>query len=348
MAEKTKAAVIGCGSWGTALAHHLAVAGCDVVLSGNEPDVLKAVAEKHENAKYFPGEILHPELKTSDDQLVAARGAQLVVFAVPSFAMRSCASVIKRVLEKKACVVSVAKGLESASLKTMSQVLLEELPQGQPVAVLSGPSFALEVLRGLPTAVTVAAHTHDTARKAGKFFHYAYFRVYTSTDVVGVELGGAIKNVIAVAAGVVDGLGMGNNARAALITRGIVEMQRIILACGGDARTVAGLSGLGDLLLTATGDLSRNRRVGLGLGRGEKLSDIVSRLGQVAEAVETTGKALELARRHNIQAPIIEQIDAIIAGRATPGEAVKNLLSREQRAENEDFVLDLLGKCWAE
>jgi glycerol-3-phosphate dehydrogenase (NAD(P)+) len=348
MRETIRATVIGCGSWGTGLAHHLSIVGHDVVLTGNEPEVLRAVAETHENPKYFPGCKLSERIKTTENLAQALEGAKLTVFAVPSFAMRSLASAARGVLSDSAIVVSVAKGLEAKTLKTMSRVLEDELKKPSRIAVLSGPSFSLEVIKGLPTAVTVAAHAHDVAKKAGSFFHYGYFRVYTSTDVVGVELGGAIKNVIAVAAGVVDGLGMGNNARAALITRGIVEMQRLIVACGGNARTVGGLSGLGDLLLTATGDLSRNRRVGLRLGQGEKLEDIVNSLGQVAEAVGTTKEALELARQHGIQVPIIEQVDAILSGKSAVKDAVKALLAREQRDENADFVLDVLGKCWAE
>ncbi len=341
MGQKAKATVIGCGSWGTALAHHLSVAGHQVVITGNEPEVLQAIREKKQNPKYFPGEALSPKIQVEDNLKQAISAAQLVVFAVPSFAMRSSAAQAKVFLASSAVAVSVAKGLEGGTLKIMSQVLREELGEEHPVAALSGPSFALEVLRGLPTAVTLAACSHEIAKKAGSFFHYSYFRIYTSTDLIGVELGGAIKNVIALAAGVVDGLAMGNNARAALITRGVAEMQRLIVALGGDARTVAGLSGLGDLLLTATSDLSRNRRVGLGLGQGEELSHIVSRIGQVAEAVQTASKALELAKQYQIRVPIIEQVDALLAGRVSAKDAVKALLSREPRAENEDFVLEV-------
>ena len=333
----SKVAVIGCGSWGTALAQHLSRSGYEVALTGNEPDVLAAIAEKQENTKYFPGHVLSAPVAVTTLQKTALNGAELVVLAVPSFAMRGVISEAKASLAAGTIVVSVAKGLEGGTLKTMSGVLSEELGEGWPVAVLSGPSFALEVLRGLPTAVTIASRSEETAKKAAVYFHHQYFRVYTSTDLVGVELGGAVKNIIALAAGVVDGLGMGNNARAALITRGVAEMQRLITALGGKPQTVAGLSGLGDLLLTATSDLSRNRRVGIRLGKGEKLPEIVASLGQVAEAVETASKALDLARQHGISVPIVEQVDAVLAGRVTAGDAVKSLLAREQRAEDRDL-----------
>lgn len=333
------AAVIGCGSWGTALANHLCLAGHEVVITGNEPEVLLAIAQEHKNPKYFPSDTLCSKLKVALKLEEAISGADLVVFAVPSFAMRAVAHEAAPLLSPSAIAVSVAKGLEGDSFKIMTDVLREELGKSRIIAALSGPSFAQEVLRGLPTCVTVAASSHEEAIKAGRYFHHDNFRIYTSTDLVGVELGGAIKNIMALAAGVADGMEMGNNARAAIITRGIAEMQRLIVAVGGDARTVAGLSGLGDLLLTATGDLSRNRRVGVKLGKGEKLKDIVASLGQVAEAVETTAKALKLAARHQVETPIIELVNALLQEKISAHEAVKILLSREPRAENENITL---------
>jgi glycerol-3-phosphate dehydrogenase (NAD(P)+) len=258
----------------------------------------------------------------------------MLVISVPSKVAREVARQVAPVLDKSTIVVSTAKGIEAGSHKRMSQVLAEELGNHpQRIAALSGPSFAYEVLKGLPTAVTIASSSDETLKQCVEAFHFANFRVYTSKDLVGVEMGGVIKNVIALAAGLVDGAGMGDNARAALLTRGIVEVSNICVALGADKHTVYGLSGLGDLILTATGDLSRNRRVGLRLGRGDKLEEIIAELGQVAEAVRSAGIVVELARELKVDVPIIERVDQVVSGKLTVREAIAELLAREQKAE---------------
>lgn len=328
-----RVAVLGAGSWGTALANHLRRAGHEVILWGKEPDVLQSIQQDKENPKYFPGKSLEAGLETTESLKSAVSGADAIVVSVPSSAVRSVAEDLVGVMEGSPLIVSTAKGLEDGTLKTMSTVLAESLGSSERIAVLTGPSFAAEVLVGLPTAVTVASGKEAAREEAAKLFHHGNFRVYTLADVVGAELGGVFKNVIAIAAGVGDTAKMGLNGRAALITRGLAEMERLVVALGGEAATVAGLSGLGDLFLTATGDLSRNRRVGMGLGRGEKLEDILEELGQVAEGVTTTAKILELARQHNVSVPITEEIDRLLRGESTVKESLSALLSRSRRSE---------------
>ncbi|MCB0346464.1 MAG: NAD(P)-dependent glycerol-3-phosphate dehydrogenase [Bdellovibrionales bacterium] len=328
-----RVAVLGAGSWGTALGNHLRRAGHEVVLWGQELDVLRAISERSENPKYFPGQKLASGLETGSELSEVVKGADAVVISVPSSAVRSVAEKLKTVLDGSPLIVSTAKGLEDDSLKTMSVVLTEALGSDDKIAVLTGPSFALEVMQGLPTAVTVSSHNEQTREEVAKLFHHGNFRVYTLADVVGAELGGVFKNVIAIAAGVGDTANMGLNGRAALITRGLAEMERLVVALGGESSTVAGLSGLGDLFLTATGDLSRNRRVGMGLGRGEKLEEILDGLGQVAEGVMTTPKILALARQNNVSVPITEEIDRLLRGESNVKESLAALLSRSRRSE---------------
>lgn len=330
---KVKAAVLGAGSWGTALAHHLALTAADVTLWGRDQEVLRSIENKQLNFRYFPDTPLRAKLSTSTSLQEVVKSCELVVLAVPSSSMRAVAKEVSKSLSKNTLVVSTAKGLESGTQKTMLEVLAEELGAEERICVLGGPSFALEVLQDLPTAVVIAGKQSEHTQRVADIFHAGNFRVYTSNDVIGVELGGAVKNVIALAAGVVDGIGMGNNARAALITRGIAEIQRLVDALGGDKNTVSGLSGLGDLLLTSTGDLSRNRRVGLRLGQGERLEDILSDLGQTAEAVQTAKNLRELAGRHKVSVPIVEQVEAILSGSVSVKEAMKTLLSRERTSE---------------
>jgi glycerol-3-phosphate dehydrogenase (NAD(P)+) len=234
-----------------------------------------------------------------------------------------------------AVLVSAAKGLEERTLYRMSQVIAEEMPPGVPVVVLSGPSFALEVARGLPTAVLAASSDAAAAAHVQECFRGPSFRLYRSDDVAGVELGGALKNVIAIAAGVVEGLGLGHNSLAALITRGLAEISRVAGAEGGRRETLAGLSGLGDLVLTCTGDSSRNRQVGLALGRGRSLQEVLAGMRMVAEGVRTTGAALALGARHGIELPIAAQMAAVMEGRRAPGEAVETLMGRRQRLESD-------------
>ncbi|MBQ7529794.1 NAD(P)-dependent glycerol-3-phosphate dehydrogenase, partial [bacterium] len=273
------------------------------------------------------------EIKTDMDLPRALQGAEAIVFAVPSSVTRIVANQAKEYIDPKTILISTAKGLEKDSLLRMSEVLSETIGRLERIAVLSGPSFAAEVLRGLPTAVTVASPVPSTSTKVAQLYHYKYMRVYSSTDIVGVELGGVIKNVIALAVGMTDGAGMGNNARAALITRALIEMKRIIMAMGGREATVSGLSGLGDLLLTSTGDLSRNRQVGLMLGQGRSLDEVMKDMQQVAEGVKSASGCLQLAQNLGIETPIIKETCHILSGEHSLKEALQNLLSRSQKFE---------------
>ncbi len=333
MNEKTKTVtVLGAGSWGTALAHHLTGCGSRVTLWGNDQNILQQIKTERKNRRFFGEALLAAGIYCEGDLSAAVKGASLIVVAVPSHAVRSVCADLRGKISSESIIVSTAKGLEEWSIKTMSQVIEEELGPVKK-AVLSGPSFAKEVLLGLPTAVTMAAADLETCEQVAKYFRNDYFRVYTTTDVIGVEFGGAIKNVIAIASGVVDGVNLGANARAALITRGLSEMQKLVQALGGDPRTVSGLSGLGDLLLTSTGDLSRNRQVGIRLAKGETLEEIIKSLGQVAEGVATTHKILELANAKGVSMPIVEEIAKLLSGKTTAKGAALALLSRAPSSE---------------
>ena len=328
-----KITVLGAGSWGTALAHHLRRSGNYVCLWGRDKEVLDKISSDQENPKYFNDLKLAKGIVTEADLLKAVTKAAIIVIAVPSSAVRKVIEVAKTQIREDVVLVSTSKGLEPVTLDRMSEVLAEVLGESSKISILSGPSFSLEVIKGLPTAVTIAAKDLEVAKEAASSFHKDYFRVYTSDDLVGVELGGVVKNVIALAAGILDGMKMGQNARAALITRGAVEIQRLVSALGGKPSTVYGLSGLGDLVLTATGDLSRNRRVGLMLGEGKKLDQILSSLGQVAEAVKTTRSLLEIATKNNVEMPIVSEVDKILSGERSPKESVEMLFSRVAKSE---------------
>ena len=330
-----RTAVLGAGSWGTALAVHLARIGHQVGLWARDPDVVSEIARTRRNTRYLRDLTLPEGIAPTTDLPQALTGASYVVFALPSHVLREVSRDAVQWLEPAAIAVSAAKGLEAGSLARMSQVLREEVPVLVPVVVLSGPSFAVEVAQGLPTAVLAASADTRAAEAVQEHFRGPAFRLYASDDVVGVELGAALKNVIAIAAGVVEGTGLGHNAMAALITRGLVEISRLATAEGGRRETLAGLSGLGDLVLTCTGDLSRNRRVGIELGRGRSISEVLADLHMVAEGVRTTGAALELGARHGIELPITAQMAAVLDGRKTPREAVEALMVRPQKQEAE-------------
>ena len=325
-------AILGAGSWGTGLAIHLGRVGHDVTLWARDAALTLEIQHTRQSSRYLPGLAIPDSVRPTADLESAVAGASFVVFAVPSHGLRSVARQAIPALAPSVVLVSAAKGLESDSLARMSQVLIDEA-SGLPVVVLSGPSFAVEVARGLPTAVLAASSDSVAAEAVQRHFRGPTFRLYASDDVVGVEIGGALKNVIAIAAGVVEGTGLGHNAMAALITRGLVEISRLALAEGGRRDTLAGLSGLGDLVLTCTGDLSRNRRVGIELGRGRTLDDVLSGLRMVAEGVRTTGAALALGARHGIELPITAQMAAVLAGQRTPREAVEALMLRPQKSE---------------
>ena len=326
-------AVLGAGSWGTALAVHLARVGHRVRVWSIEAPIVAEMIERRANAVYLPDIVLPEEVLPTTDLAQAVTDVDVVVLAIPSHAMRAVARSMTPLMRPGAIAVSVAKGLEQHSLHRMSEVLAQETNDAHPVVVLSGPSFAIEVARELPTAVSVASADPAAAARVQAEFRGKLFRLYSTTDVVGVEIGGALKNVIAIAAGVAEGLGLGHNAQAALITRGLVEISRLACAEGGRRETLAGLTGLGDLILTCTGPYSRNRHVGMELARGRSLSAILAGMKMVAEGVRTAEAALALGARAGVELPITAQMGDLIAGRKTPRAALEHLMLRPQRIE---------------
>jgi glycerol-3-phosphate dehydrogenase (NAD(P)+) len=331
----TRIAVLGAGSWGTALAVHLARAGHVVRLWARDGALAGEMIATRVNPTYLPGIELPADVDPTAAIETALADAQLVVVAVPSHGVRGVVRRASSNIPPHALIVSATKGLEAESHQRMSQVIEEETDARLPIVVLSGPSFATEVARGLPAAVLAASADGRAAAAVQEQFRGPGLRLYASDDVAGVEIGGALKNVIAIAAGVVEGLGLGHNAMAALITRGLAEISRLACAEGGRRDTLAGLSGLGDLVVTCTGDLSRNRHVGIELGKGRKLSQILGDMHMVAEGVRTTGAALALGSRHGIELPIAAQMAAVLDGRSSPLEALETLMGRRQRAEVE-------------
>jgi len=328
-------AVLGAGSWGTALAIHCARIGYDVRLWGRDAALVANIARTRENVGYLPSALLPTNVALTSSLERALDNATLVIAAVPSHGLRAVLQESRPFLPRAVAIVSASKGLEEGSMRRMSQVIDEEAGPEHRVVALSGPSFAVEVARGLPTAVVVASADAAAAAAVQDRLKGPAFRLYDSNDVAGVEIGGALKNVIAIAAGAVEGLGLGHNAMAALITRGLVEISRLACAEGGHRDTLSGLSGLGDLTLTCTGDLSRNRRVGIELGRGRTLEQILSQTRMVAEGIRTTHAALALGARHGLELPIAAQMAAVLDGRVSPREAVEALMLRRQRAEAE-------------
>jgi glycerol-3-phosphate dehydrogenase (NAD(P)+) len=329
-------AILGTGSWGTALAVHLGAAGHDVRLWGRHEGLVEELRARRANAVYLPDVVLPAPVRPTAALDEALAGARFVVLAVPSHGLRAIVRRAAALVPPDAIVVSAAKGLEEGTLRRMSEVVAEELPQPSRVVVLSGPSFAAEVARGLPTAVLAASTDAEAAAAVQHEFRGPAFRLYRSEDVVGVEVGGATKNIIAIAAGVVEALGLGHNALAALITRGLAEMSRLACALGGRRDTLAGLSGLGDLVLTCTGPYSRNRHVGIELGRGRPLEEVLAGMKMVAEGVRTTHAALALGARARVELPITEQMEEVLARGKDPRAAVQDLMLRRQRAESED------------
>jgi glycerol-3-phosphate dehydrogenase (NAD(P)+) len=326
-------AVIGAGGWGTALAVHLARMGHDVRLWGRDPALVADLARRRANAVYLPDVMFPASLRPEASIDAALTGARMVVLAVPSHGLRAVLAAAAGSIDRRAVVVSASKGLEEATLLRMSQVLQHALPDVARSAVISGPSFAAELARELPTAFVVASNAPDVVEHVQAEFRCATLRVYGSADVVGIEIGGALKNVIAIAAGVVEGLGLGHNALAALITRGLAEVTRLAVAMGAQRETLSGLAGLGDLVLTCTGQLSRNRHVGMELARGRTLPDILASTKTVAEGVRTTHVALDLGERYGVELPIAAQMAEVLAGRRDPTTAVYELMGRRQRQE---------------
>ncbi len=330
-----KIGVIGAGSWGTALANMLAGKGYPVTLWAYEKDLVERMKIARENDLFLPGFILSSNLDFTTDLSAAVSGKEMVLLVSPSQVMRLVVQQALGNFNPESLIVSAAKGIENGTLLTMSQVLRELLPPSchQRLAVISGPSFAKEVAAGIPTAVVAAAPQQDIAEQVQNIFTNAAFRVYTNNDILGVELCGALKNVMALAAGVSDGLGFGLNTRAALITRGLAEISRLGLVLGAQAATFSGLAGMGDLVLTCTGDLSRNRSVGIALGQGKTLDEILNGMNMVAEGVKTTLSAYQLAEKIGIEVPITEQMYKILYQQKDPRQAVTDLLARDLKAE---------------
>jgi glycerol-3-phosphate dehydrogenase (NAD(P)+) len=324
-------AVLGAGSWGTTLACLLVEKGYDVSLWAFEREIVEEINREGRNSVYLPGFDLPQGLTATDDYEEAVRQSRYVLNVVPAQFTRAVFRECAKYLHTDSVVVSASKGIEQGTLLTVSSIVREI--SGRECAALSGPSFAREVIKKSPTAVTLAARDLDTGLLLQEIFNTNYFRVYTHTDVLGVELGGALKNVVAIASGISDGLGLGYNARAALITRGIAEMVRLGEGMGADKRTFSGLSGIGDLVLTCTASLSRNYSVGVKLGEGMKLSDILSATKSVAEGVATALSAFELSRRHSVEMPIVDQVYRVLYEDKKPAEAVLELMNRALKSE---------------
>lgn len=340
--KEERISVIGAGGWGTTLANLLAEKGTEVSLWVFEEDLYHSMQKKRENEIFLPGIPLAPAVYLTHSLEEAFQKKSLLVCAVPSHAVREVFSQGRPYLQEDALMVSATKGLEGETCRTISQVLGEITGRefrGK-IACLSGPSFAREVSQRYPTAVTAAAEQIEVAGKVQKVFARNYFRVYTSNDLLGVEMGGAIKNVMAIAAGASDGLGFGSSSRAALITRGLAEMTRLGVMMGAKEQTFFGLAGLGDLVLTCTGDLSRNRQVGLELGRGRPLKEILAGRRMVAEGLRTTRALRELAKEKQVEMPITEKVYEILYEGKSPREAVAELMSRHLRSEQEGLKRD--------
>ncbi len=327
--------VIGAGAWGTALSMLLADKGHDVALWMYEKDLAEETSRTRENRVYLPGFTLPASIKVTSSMETAVADRAVVLSVVPSHTARRVAQQFAPLLSKNAIIVSASKGIEIDTLMPLSDVFRDILPKEfhNRLCFLSGPSFAKEVAQKMPTAVALASYDPVIGRKAQEIFSNAYFRVYTNPDVIGVELAGSLKNVVAIAAGVLEGMGYGYNTAAALLTRGLAEMARLGVAMGGNLQTFSGLAGIGDLVLTCTGGLSRNRALGARLGKGEKLDDIMKGAKTVAEGVKTAKAARDLARKYNVDMPVVDEVYQILYEGKDTKRAVKDLMTRELKAE---------------
>jgi glycerol-3-phosphate dehydrogenase (NAD(P)+) len=330
-----RVAVIGAGTWGTTVAAMLTSNAGEVVLWGRRPELAEAINRRHENPDYLPGHPLPDKLRATSQLSEALEGAEAVVLAVPSHGLRGVLTEARPFVPAEALLVSLAKGLEAGSLLRMTEVVQDVLgpSRNTPVGVLTGPNLAAEVAAGMPTASVVAMAEPDSAARIQRLFMTGTFRVYTNPDVTGCEIAGVLKNVVAIAAGVAQGLGFGDNARAALITRGMAELTRLGVALGGNPLTFLGLAGIGDLVVTCTSPLSRNRQVGEALAAGRTLPEILAEMRMVAEGVKSTASVLALAERAGVEMPIAEEVQAVMSGTRTPVEGVAALMLREAKAE---------------
>ncbi len=327
--------VIGAGAWGTALSLLLSDKGHDVTLWMYEKDLAEETARTRENRVYLPGFPLPAAVTVTSSLEAAVRDRQFLLSVVPSHTVRAVTRRYVSLISPDTVIISASKGIELDTLKPLSEVFKDILPENlhSSLCFLSGPSFAKEVARKMPTAIALASWDPEIAKKAQAVLSNAYFRVYTNPDVIGVELAGAIKNVIAIAAGVLEGMGFGYNTMAALLTRGLAEMARLGVAMGGNPATFSGLAGMGDLVLTCTGGLSRNRTLGTRLGRGEKLDAIMQNAKTVAEGVKTAKAARELAQKYEIDMPIVDEVYRLLYEGKDPKQALKDLMSRELKGE---------------
>lgn len=323
--------VVGAGSWGTTVAALLA-ARRPTTLWARSPELAETITAERQNAAYLPGVPLPPGLRATADPAEAVGDAEVVLMAVPSHGFRAVLEQLAPALADGAAVVSLAKGIEGGSHRRMSEIVAEVAP-GHPAGVLTGPNLASEVARGHPAASVVALPDEDLARRVQAHLHCPTFRVYTGTDVIGCEIAGATKNVMAIAAGICDGLGFGDNTRAVLITRGLAELGRLGVALGGHTLTFGGLAGVGDLVATCTSERSRNRSVGFELGCGQPLEEVLATMHMVAEGVKTAEPLVQLATAAGVEMPIAEQVAAIVAGRSSPPEAVGHLMGRPAKPE---------------
>ena len=331
-----KQVVIGGGSWGTALASVLAQSE-EALLWARDQEVVRGINTEHRNLKYQSDLILPKHLRATNSLQEAVDDADLVVLVVPSHIMRSIVGECAQWLKPGAIIVSASKGIENGTLMTMEEVSSETLPRSfrGDLAFLSGPSFARETIEKQATAVTVAARFLDVATEVQQRMNRSYFRIYTSEDVTGVELGGALKNVIAIASGVADGLGLGHNSRAALITRGVAEITRLAVKMGANPLTLSGLAGMGDLILTCTGGLSRNRRVGVELGRGRDLDSIIGEMNEVAEGVKTSKSVYDLSLREQVDMPITHEVYKMLYQGKSPMSTLRDLMGRNPKGERD-------------
>ncbi len=334
-----KVSVIGAGSWGTALSRLLSTNGHQVTVWSLIESEIQMLKEKREHVSKLPGVKLPEDILFTSDLEEAIRGRDLLVLAVPSVYTRTTAHSMKPFVEEGQIIVNVAKGIEESTLKTLDVIIEDEIPQGT-VAVLSGPSHAEEVGRGLPTTCVVGAHNKSTAEFIQNVFMSEVFRVYTSPDMLGIELGGALKNVIALAAGMADALGYGDNTKAALITRGIAEISRLAIVMGARAETLSGLTGIGDLIVTCASVHSRNRRAGMLIGQGKTMQEAMDEVQMVVEGVYSTKAAVALAEKYQVPMPIIEQVNQVLFHDKPVKEAVQELMLRDRKAEHEDLLWD--------
>ncbi len=328
-----KVTVIGAGSWGTALGALLAEKGHEVVIWARESEVAGSITRDHENKLFLPRVLLPYGLRGSGGIEEALEGAEVIVSAVPTQGLQDIMGRAMPFISNDTPVISATKGIELGTLRRPSEILSEVLGTPERLAVLSGPTFAREVSRKLPSAVVAASSSEATAKKFQSLFSVKHFRVYTNSDMIGVEFGGALKNVIAIATGISDGLQLGHNARAALITRGLAEITRLGVKLGAETKTFSGLSGMGDLVLTATGPMSRNYSVGMAIGSGSTLEEITAKTNSVAEGVKTAEAVTALAAKHSVEMPIANAVCAVLAGETPPEEAVYELMTRDLKVE---------------